>query len=292
MDLGMDNFQFIKTTSKYGVEMNSYHDPETNHFYIFSSNGVRCVLKQSKFIYFYRNDELLIQTTSRYPYISGVSGIEDFIDYLDLSIFLHANERVVNNLVLVLSQQKYAADLTHMLHPKQMYYFFNFMPSHDIYDECKSFKDTQTVMVSYNNEFYYTNNSFHRLNPDLNKFINRYTHCITEMYYSLETSNILFTHDLKWSVINIVYNKETSVLMIDSKPHEKYKDSQETLEETVPSVSLCISEDAMYDYVYEYLFNRSIKDLRPVMKQIFNDSGDYTYTDFNPVLKIVEMVSI
>lgn len=288
----MENNEYIQTTSLYGVKMNSYYDPKTDDFFIFSSNGVHCVLKNRQYIYFYKNSEFIVKTKSRYSYVEPNNESYQIINYLELSIFLHVNTTVVENLAKTLSQMYMPEDLTHMLHPKQMNYFFNFDHFQHTLGANFDFKSSQVLMIKYDGEFYYSNNSFFRINKSLSKFINDQTFCFTELYYSLETSKILFVHDLKWSVINLVYEPSTEILTISGKPLEKYKDSQNALDEIVPEVSIQLSESEMYAYVYDYLFKRSVEDLKPTMQQIFNDCDIILDSDYQYTLKIVDMLII
>jgi hypothetical protein len=292
MDIGMEHFKLLQARSDFGVSMKSYRDAKTGNFHVFSSNGIYCVLINRRDIHFYRNHDFLVKTKARYSHVSPFSNDLDIINYLELSIFLHANATVVDNLVKLLSKVSYSEDVSHMLHIKQMNYFFNLDHDHHVFNTGIAARNAQIAMIKHDEEFYYSNNSFQRLNSSLNNFIQNHTGCLTELYYSLETDKILFTHDLKWSVINFVYAPSTGILDINSRPRDKYKDSQNALDELIPEVSISFSEAAMYEYVYEYVFKRSVEDLKPSMEQVFNDFGVTFDSNYKDTLKIVDMIMI
>lgn len=279
MHPNVEQHWFIKTSCVYGVEISFYYDDMTKTMHAFSSNGVSCTLTDFKDIHFYKNNQCVLKTVARKFYVNKYSTVDGIIHYLELPIFFHVSDVVVDRIFEIFKDKH---NISFILHPKEMLYFFSYADGPDL--ECR-----EICILQHDNEFYFSGTDFVDIHRSFFSFVLKYSICIFAFYESLETDKLLFTQDLDQVVVNMTYTKSSQELFITSKPKENYKTSVKALDELVPEETIVIAESALQDYVYRYFYALACKNLKPMKN---DEYGIDLSADYKDVLKLADMISV
>lgn len=273
----MEDYNFIKSSSTYGVQISFYYDHDIKTAYAISTNGISCELKNFKDIYFYKDDVCVLQTIARTSHVnSNHATIDAIVNYLEYPIFFHINPEIAVKIFELLKDKK---DISFTLHPKEMLYFFSYFDG-DIQKEL--------VLFKYEDEIYFATTDFIERHRDLYNFVNNYSLCVFEFYDSLESHKKLYILHLEWTDIFITYDKDIQLLSRKGLHRNKYKNFEKAIEELVIDETLKLNASDMLDYIYRYFYAISSKKLKP---RRYEYEIDFT-AHYKDVLKLVEMIDI
>lgn len=274
----MEDYNFIKSSSTYGVQISFYYDRDINTAYAISANGISCELKNFKDIYFYKDDVCVLHTIARTAYVnSNYATIDAIVNYLEYPILFHVSPNIADKIFELLKDKK---DISFTLHPKEMLYFFSYVDDDNVQKELG--------LLKYEDEVYFATTDFIERHRDLFKFISKYSLCVFEFYDSLESHKKLYILHLEWTDIFITYDKDIQLLSRKGLHRNKYKNFEKAIEELVIDETLKLNASDMLDYIYRYFYAISSKKLKP---RRYEYEIDFT-AHYKDVLKLVEMIDI